>query len=395
MQMQMQQVQVCGVRVCLRRTCPPLGVLVVEDMLTRKAGTAILIASWGSWPQPPHCSQYKKQKKLLAILLAARCSGDGRREGRRRLTEILDYFRLKGLQLLHEPLHVDFTLFFDLKIVRSQSDCTKKGRGASNFYQRHHTALRLRGGGKPVLRFGHNATHCLPSYSLLLCRGVPLQEECKADCHNQYDDNHADGHGVVRVRGVASIAGPRIHPFSIFIFKDGFDGCMPSAVRFVAYSTLLNLVRFVAPVLYFTNKYACHNKPLCKRTYCLGNFTAAKHWDWAVLVDFACGATCPFLVYFILEDPSPRVWATASAWTAFSFLDMLNTIQTSVAANIKHDREDSPFPASFFSFKILRVPGLIFKVWCSFLAGCQATSLVLLLFPSDAVYNWFDVRTTQ
>ena len=160
----------------------------------------------------------------------------------------------------------------------------------------------------------------------------------------------------------------------------------PSQVAFVGYSTLLNLVRFVAPIIFFSTKYLFGNESLVGTLPLLGAFSAAPEgWDWAVTIDFTCGSTCAFLVYCMFCHPSPKVWAVATAWTAYSCLDMVNAVQLSF---VMPDDMNSPFPRSFFSFKLLGVSALAFKMWCSLLIGCQVASIYLLLNHA-ACTKWF------
>ena len=69
---------------------------------------------------------------------------------------------------------------------------------------------------------------------------------------------------------------------------------------------------------------------------------------------------------------------------------MVNTIQTCF---VMPDDNNSPFPQSFFSYNLLGVPALVFKVWCTFLIACHVRSLYLLL-TSTACTDWFLVICT-
>jgi hypothetical protein len=55
---------------------------------------------------------------------------------------------------------------------------------------------------------------------------------------------------------------------------------------------------------------------------------------------------------------------------------MVNALQTSFVMPVDNN---SPFPESFFSYELLGVPALLFKLWCSLLVACQVSSIYLLL----------------
>merc|ERR1719242_339545 len=95
----------------------------------------------------------------------------------------------------------------------------------------------------------------------------------------------------------------------------------PWQVDFIAITTLFNLVRFVAPILFTMTRMGYIAIPY---------FDAAKEgWDWPVFVDFTCGSTCWIVSYYCWEDPTPKVWAMTVGWLFYSGEDMVNALQCS------------------------------------------------------------------
>ena len=74
----------------------------------------------------------------------------------------------------------------------------------------------------------------------------------------------------------------------------------PWQVEFIAVTMLFNLVRFVAPIIFFFTKKGFISLPTLD--------AAPNGWGWPVFIYLTCGETCWLLVYYILEEPTTKVW---------------------------------------------------------------------------------------
>ena len=150
----------------------------------------------------------------------------------------------------------------------------------------------------------------------------------------------------------------------------------PWQVIFIAVTTLFNLVRFFAPILYFLTKKEIVKIP----TFEAGNST----WNFPVFCDFTCGITCWLITWYILDMPSIHVWGVTIGWLFYSILDLVCAIQTSL---VQEKDNTNPFPNSIMGWEVCGIPGLVFKIWCTFLIICQIVSVILLFL--DETMDWF------